>query len=519
MQLSGKTPIGYSIVRVTSNAQTKWGSKLFPGSDPADPLSYNGFELSNEAIAELNKSRASGNKLGTDIYTIGKDTNFVMPVISSDSNKHSGTNTVTSASNPPVFQLTVPLYEQIPQVFNDLFPSSAIGGDGYIDQSQIVYKADTSSDEVVGHYALFYTAYTYLCDDSTTELQEIKSLITETTDRMTNLILNDDHYYIEDATGKSTQWSRWLSKYFNDSLSVMEQQALWQEHVGVDANGDDALSYGYEDGPLNALEVMGVLKTAINITAADYPGDQALFSAAYDLTYDSAGYSTEDTFVNGKGYINMALEYQERRIVRQATNAYDINNNNVASTSAYDGGMEDDSNTNATLHNDWTQYINYSDEELGWFPVYELIMQEKDSTRLAQIVSAYDQWYANEEREENPFYTFLYQLAHPTDTSVDLQSAVRYLYRMPQYRIKFAAQNDRQDVFYIEPGDRDDTAQTNYALPRDETTVNKDNSNPFAVGEGYSKNASYDYESGSMDCGTVFTLPYWFGRYYGMIEE
>ncbi|HML36353.1 MAG TPA: hypothetical protein PKA19_02870 [Bacillota bacterium] len=520
MQLPGKTPIGYSIVRITKDAQTKWGSKLFPGSDPNDPMSYNGVQLSNDAIAALNDSRTAGEKLGTDVYTVRNDTHFVMPVITSNSNQKNGTSdTSTSDSNRPVFQLTVPIYEKIPTIFNDLFPASAIGSDGHIDQSQIVYKADTSSDEVDGHYALFFTAYTYLCDDSTSELQELKPLIAEATDRMTKLILNDDHYYIEDATGKSTQWSRWLAKYFNDSLAVMKEQPLWKENVGVDENGDDALSYGYEDGPLNALEVMSALKTAMSVTAEDYPQDQALFSAAYDLTYDSEGYSVEEPFVNGKGYIDMALDYIDRRVVRQATNAYDINNNNVASTDAYDGDMEDDSNTNATLHNDWTQYINYSDEELGWFPVYELILQEKDPERLAQIVSAYDQWYSNEVREENPFYTFLYQIAHPTDKTVDLQSAVRYLYRMPQYRVKFDAQNERQDVFYIEPGDRDDAAQTNYALPLDETLVHKDNTNPFEVSEGYSKKAGYEYKSGSMDSGTVFTLPYWLGRYFGIIEE
>lgn len=522
MQLDGKTPIGYSIIRVTKDAQTKWGSQLFPGSDPADPLSYNGVQLSNDAINELNKSRADGEKLGIDIYAINEDTQFVMPVISSGNNQKEDikADQGTDASNPPVFQLTVPIYEKIPQIFNDLFPSSAIGSDGYVDQSQIVYKADTSSDEVDGHYALFFTAYTYLCDGSTSELQQIKSLIAETAHRMTKLILQDDHYYIEDATGKSTQWSRWLAKYFNDRTALMEEQPLWDVKVGVDENGDDALSYGYEDGPLNALEVMSVLKTAMTVTAEAYPEDQELFSKAYDLTFDAAGYSKDEPYVNGKGYIEMALEYIDRRLVRQATNAYGNNDNNVASPSAYKAHLQKDSNNNGTLHNDWTQYINYSDEELGWFPVYELILQEKDPERLAQIVSAYDQWYSNEVREENPFYTFLYQLAHPTDHTVDLQSSVRYLYRMPQYRITFATPNARQDVLYIEPGDRDKVAQTNYALPLDETRIHKNNSNPFTLEtSSYKKDPNYNYKTGTMDCGTVFTLSYWLGRYFDMIEE
>lgn len=523
MRQAGKTPIGYGLVRVTKDAESKKGDTLFP-SGGSDVMNYNGFGLSQEAIDALNATRPDGQKLGIDIKTsVAKNVYQVLPVITAKTNNaNAAEDKTTTASNKPLFQLTVPVYERIPTFFNDLFPASAIGSDGYIDQNQIVYKADTSSDEVDGHYALFFTAYRYLCDDtSDPELAEFKRLTAEAADRMTNLILKDDHYYIEDATGKSTQWSRWLSKYFNDSLSVMEKQALWTQHIGVDENGDDALSYGYEDGPLNALEIMSMLKTAITVTAEAYPQDQAKFKAAYDLVYDG-DYSKEEPFVNGKGYINMALNYQERRLVRQANNAYGINDNSPVTYEApgYTGDREDDSNINATLHGDWTQYINYSDEELGWFPVYELILQEEDPARKAQIVAAYDQWYENEKREENPFYTFLYQMAHPEDTTVDLASAVRFLYRMPLYRIEFAAQYDRQDVLYIEPGDRDKFKQTNYALAPDERKIIKNNNNPFAQFDApYAANPNYDYYHGSMDTSAVFTLPYWMGRYFGIIKE
>ncbi|MFC3802776.1 hypothetical protein [Cohnella sp. GCM10012308] len=523
MQQAGKTPIGYGLVRVTKDAESKKGDTLFP-SGGSDVMNYNGFGLSQEAIDALNATRPAGQKLGIDIKTsVAENVYQVLPVITAKTNNaNAAEDKTTTASNKPLFQLTVPVYEKIPKFFNDLFPASAIGSDGYIDQNQIVYKADTSSDEVDGHYALFFTAYQYLVDDtSDPELAEFKRLTAEAADRMTNLILKDDHYYIEDATGKSTQWSRWLSKYFNDSLSVMEKQALWTQHIGVDENGDDALSYGYEDGPLNALEIMSMLKTAITVTAEAYPQDQAKFKAAYDLVYDG-DYSKEEPFVNGKGFINMALDYQERRLVRQANNAYGINDNNPVTYEkpGYTGDREDDSNINGTLHGDWTQYINYSDEELGWFPVYELILQEQDPVRKAQIVAAYDQWYANEKREENPFYTFLYQMAHPEDTSVDLASAVRFLYRMPLYRIEFAAQYDRQDVLYIEPGDRDKYKQTNYALAPDERKIIKNNNNPFAqLDAAYTVNPNYDYNHGNMDTSAVFTLPYWMGRYFGIIKE
>ncbi|WP_308637596.1 hypothetical protein [Paenibacillus silvisoli] len=542
MVQEGKTPIGYSIVRVTKDSVTKKGDTLFP-SGGHGVMNYNGVGLSPDSIEAINAGRSGQPQLGTDLKTLVDfydegDSEIpvyqVMPVITQKTltdnaaNKTVSEDKTTTAANKPLFQLTVPIYEKIPQFFNDLFPASAIAADGYIDQNQIVYKADTSSDEVDGHYALFMTAYKYLCDDDSDEsLVELKTYIAEATDRMTNLIIQDRNYFIKDATGKSTQWSRWLSKYFNDSLAVMEGQQLWAANVGVDGDGNDALSYGYEDGPLNALEVMAALKTAAYVTKETYPEDAARFEAEYEKAFDG-DYSKEDEFENGKGYIGMALDYIKRRIVRQATSAYDIlgqhvaTSEQVASESGYgDAGSADEySNINATIHNDWTQYINYSDEELGWFPVYQLVVLEEDQARYDQIVASFDQWFENEVREENPFYTFLYQLAHPEKSDVDLDSAVRFLYRMPEYRFTYTARFDRQDIFYIEPGNRDKVNnQTNYALPTDERRITKDNSNPFVADAPYSADANFNYNRYNMEDGTPFTLPYWFGRLYGMIEE
>jgi hypothetical protein len=517
------TPIGYSIARVTKDAMTKIGGKLFPSGGDGE-MNYNGLTLAADAVTKLNVSRPANAQLGTDIYVKVTDSvQQVLPVITSATNtkKKPSADTGTSATNRPLFQLTVPVYEQIPTFFNDLFPASAIK-DGNIDMSQIVYKADTSSDEVDGHYALFFAANEYLVGDShDPKMLALKGIIKQTTERMTDLVLKDDHYYIEDATGKSTLWSKWFAKYFNDTTGAMAKRPEWAANVGVDANGEDSLSYGFEDGPLNALEVMSMLKTASNIV-----GKQE-YKDAYDALFDASGYSKEEPYVNGKGYVGMANEYIDRRLIRQATNAYDINNDELVTRSnygaAYAGAgtdIEDRSNINATLHNDWTQYINYSDEELAWFTLYPLIMQENDSIKRPQIIKAFDQWYANEAREENPYYTFLYQLAHPEKKDIDLQSAVRYLSRQYDYQIEFPMQMNRQDVFYIEPGDRDDYKQTNYVLPPDERPAMKNNGNPFeAQNPSTGAYPNYDYNNGTLVVGFTFTLPYWMGRYNGMIKQ
>ena len=515
LKQEGKEPIGIATVRITEDAMNNRGSRIFPGD-----TDFNGKGLSQSAIDTFNTVRDEGDKLGTDVVSANE--NQVFPVMID------GVNVGQAYTKPtePIqeedirFRLTAPIYERIPTIFNDLFPDSAIGADGYIDESQIVYKADTSSDEVDGHYALFLTAYRYLCDEP--EDAELKEYIADACLKMTDLILEDDHYYIVDATGKATMWSRWLSRYFNDSMDVMKSQEEWTLYrIGVNDDKEDQLSYGYEDGPLNALEVMAALKTATYIAESEGNERAAIYAKAYDQCFESpysggGNPNDPDSYVNGKGYMDMALEYVWRRIVRQNTDAYNENDNKPVTE--YTPGNKIFNNA---LHEDWTQYVNYSDEELGWFPVYSLITLEEDPERYDKIVEAFDQWYVGqEEREENPFYTFLYQLAHPDKTDVDLESAVRYFYRSPLVRNnQMFARGDRQDVLYIEAGNRDDRAQTNYALPLDEMRIGKDNGNPFTRYSGYGTSNTAPYTSGSLDCCTVFTLPYWFGRYYGMITE
>ena len=513
----GKDPIGIATVRITKDAMDKRGSQIFP-----QDTDYNGLGLSQSSIDTFNTVREEGNKLGTDI--VSGNRNQVFPVMVKGVNVGQSYTTPTTpiTEDDIVFRLTAPIYERIPQTFNELFPDSVIGEDGYVDESQIVYKADTSSDEVDGHYALFLTAYRYLCDEA--EDAELKELVAEACTRMTDLILEDDHYYIVDATGKATQWSRWLARYFNDGLDVMRAQPEWDGLycIGVDDEKEDALSYGYEDGPLNALEVMAALKVAAYIAGAEGEADKAAtYNVAYGQCFESS-YSggsipnNPNAYENGKGYIDMALEYVERRVVRQNNDAYCDNDNKVVDE--YTPGNKIFNNA---YHQDWTQYVNYSDEELGWFPVYCLITLEDNSDRYGKIVEAFDQWYdGQEEREENPFYTFLYQLAHPEKNDVDLASAIRYFYRSPLVRNNWMqARGDRQDVFYIEAGNRDSRAQTNYLITWDEMNIGKHDHNPFERYQGYGQQTGTPYTYGSLDCGTVFTLPYWLGRYYGIIEE
>ncbi|PAE31267.1 hypothetical protein, partial [Bacillus sp. 7884-1] len=91
------------------DAMTKIGDQLYASGDPSDPMSYNGVQLSQGAIDELNKTRPDGQKLGTDIYILDGDGNkHVMPVVTqasvADPDHKATDNRETNENNKPAFQ-------------------------------------------------------------------------------------------------------------------------------------------------------------------------------------------------------------------------------------------------------------------------------------------------------------------------------------------------------------------------------------------------------------------------------
>jgi hypothetical protein len=114
------------------------------------------------------------------------------------------------------------------------------------------WKADTSSDELVGHFFAYSIAYDLLPD------AELKRKLKAITARIIDHILAND-YYLIDVTGKPTRWGRWNAEYF-------------------------ASEDGREDSPLNALELLSFVKVAHHITG------EARYAKEYRKLIDKLGY-------------------------------------------------------------------------------------------------------------------------------------------------------------------------------------------------------------------------------------
>ncbi|MDG0811696.1 hypothetical protein [Cohnella rhizosphaerae] len=425
-----------------------------------------------------------------------------------------------------VWRLKSPIVEEVDPALAELY-----GGNQ--NDYKVIYKADTSSDEVNGQMALLYFAANYLFDGTGAEDDHLKALAIKFADRIVKGIVTHGFAMI-DATGNPTTWARWNATYFAPQIDYT---------LNTEGVPPGEYEGGYESD-VNADEIVSFVKTAIHLTSLDpanYGADNALFQEVYRKLWepraDGGSYDNNDASyfdaTNGIGYVDIMKQYIERK-------------KNVLSSD-----FDDYPDINSAIHasGNWRLAVNFSDENLfamAYLPLIDIEMNEDpNSDRVKTLREVFDQWWANMKDEQNPFYIYLYQKTYPERTDAQLDTAAWALSRMPQYPINFPVNNSmRADALLVQyfnyrdytkiSGDRKGVVSTNRPLPPDERQVHKFNSSPFAAFTNYTNatvlNNDYvdytkvqynpvSYASGSALSGTWFLLPYWMGRYYGMLEQ
>jgi hypothetical protein len=158
-----------------------------------------------------------------------------------------------------------------------------------------------------------------------------------------------------------------------------------------------------------------------------------------------------------------------------------------------------------------THEINYSDEELAMLSFYPIFRYEQDPGLLKQYRRAADQWWRNIQGEWNPLWTLIYLQSQPAKP-VNVTGAVWTLYRIPMDVIEWTVRNSgRKDIPASTAPDRFRQRQSTTLLPPDERPVMKWNGNPFQLDGGNDGRTEAD--------GAFFLLPYWMGRYLGLLLE
>ncbi len=377
------------------------------------------------------------------------------------------------------------------RLWNDLI------GSGY-DIEDVVYKGDTSSDEVIGHLFIYKLAYDILGDED----PELKGLITNTVEKFAQHLV-DNGYSLCEATGQPTTWGKYNRTYL---------------HNGQNLGG----------APLQSAVLLSALKLAAYVTG-DQKWEDEYRMMALDPAYEYAKVMTQ----NWERYKMAIMEY-------------------AASVSTIIPFFLRPFMETKTIKSVYRMILNYSDEEMGMLAYYLLFQMEDDEELLKYYREGIEDWWYSISFSENPLWYYIYQLAYPGETKTDyygnniLDTAAWTLSRHPIDTRKYLATNDnRDDVREIDleedcgiDGTRELSYDPNVRKPwfsdsdneiirligivltvgnlkwkvaaPDERALHKFNNSTYKLDS--------DHSPYSMEGSTTYTLPYWMGRYHGMLK-
>ncbi|MBO7178911.1 MAG: hypothetical protein J6V78_01095 [Clostridia bacterium] len=154
--------------------------------------------------------------------------------------------------------------------------------------------------------------------------------------------------------------------------------------------------------------------------------------------------------------------------------------------------------------------VCHIDDNLGFLCNTTFLRLEKDPAIRAYILMGLRQHWEYERNERNPFFNLAYNAF--TDDVCDIEYAVKHLREIPLDFIQIPMLNNNRKDLEFDMGQEKwgGSEQLKVALDIDQRVVTNYDTNPYRVNNG----------KGTTACNTAsFLIPYWFGRYYGLIEE
>jgi hypothetical protein len=180
-------------------------------------------------------------------------------------------------------------------------------------------------------------------------------------------------------------------------------------------------------------------------------------------------------------------------------------NNLMIPMKKINGAPEEANEWNKMLSGGW----NHSDDEMyfvGYWGLYRYALNDTLKAKYRQAII--DHWEA-ERLEKEGLWNIMTAIADTKD--IDLKEAIWYLQEYPLDLIEWSVNSShRKDIELIKPDYREQTLKE--VLPPDELRIARHNSNRFDL-DG---NSGGTAESSA---GDIWLLPYWIGRYLGVIGE
>jgi hypothetical protein len=379
---------------------------------------------------------------------------------------------------------------EIPQRLWD----NLIGSDRTVED--IFYKGDTSSDEIIGHLFLYKLAYDILGEED----PELAELIVNTVDKFAQHLV-DNSYCLVDGSGQPTTWGKFSRTYL---------------HNGQVLGG----------APLQTSVALCIFKLAAYLTGEQKWEDEYRM-AALDEQYQYAEIMTQN-----RDRYNMAI----LEFANSVSEVLGFILRPLVGTKTFDAL--------------YRMILNYSDEEMAMLAYYLLFQMEDDEELLTYYREGLDSWWYSMSFSENPLWYYIYQLAHPEETQTDyygnnlVDTAAWALSRHPIDTRRYGASNSkRDDVWELDLDDIgiDGTGELSFdpnvyvpkfwnsdntilrligmvfglnnfewaVAPFDERAMHKYNGSTYEMDNCYNPN--------EMEGSTTYSLPYWMGRYHGML--
>ncbi|MBX2921918.1 MAG: hypothetical protein KF746_06985 [Chitinophagaceae bacterium] len=162
---------------------------------------------------------------------------------------------------------------------------------------------------------------------------------------------------------------------------------------------------------------------------------------------------------------------------------------------------------------DWSKMLsegwNHSDDEMYFLGYWGLYRYAFNDTLKAKFKDAIiDHWEIERPEKEGAWNIFT---ALTGTNEFDLKEAIWYLQEYPLDLVGWTIRNsERKDIDLLEPNFRRQT--TKEVLPPDELDISRHNSNRFDLNGG--NNGRNEHSAGD-----IWLLPYWMGRYLGVIGK
>jgi hypothetical protein len=282
-----------------------------------------------------------------------------------------------------------------------------------------LWKGDTSSDEITGHYFAYGVYYDLVADEAE------RRRVADHVRRITDYII-DGGYTLRDIDGKPTLWGVW-------SPQRLKEDPNWQPERGC-----------------NSVEILSFLAVAHHVT-----GDEKYLREIAKLFDDHR-------------YGELILEPK------------------LSAPSEF----------------------TYIDDQLLALSYRGLLAYDREPRRRAAYLESIRNWFEVTRRDHSPLYAFTYGAVMGGDFGA--AGCVDFLRDSPLDMIEWTIDNrEREDVRLVRLPVIEDV-QVNRLLPPSERGLNKWDGNPYRAVHG---------SGGHSETSSVhWLLPYWMGRYYGIIK-